>query len=135
MSLTAHRPARPVSSLVADDPMELAADLPHLPDGIILDPDVLQGAACGEDDLELFYPDPGDLETERAAKALCAGCPVREPCLEMALATGPGSRRTAPWQRARSPAPGTRGAEHGRPPARRRQRHGAGLGAVQDRRD
>jgi WhiB family redox-sensing transcriptional regulator len=88
MSLTAHRPARPVSSLVADDPMELAADLPRLPNGIILDPDVLQGAGCGEDDLELFYPDPGDLETEQAAKALCAGCPVREPCLEMALATG-----------------------------------------------
>jgi Transcription factor WhiB len=87
MTLTAHRPARLVSSLVADDPVELA-DLPHLPTGTTLDPEVLRDAACGEDDVELFYPEPGDLETERAAKQVCAGCPVREPCLEMALATG-----------------------------------------------
>lgn len=88
MTLTAHRPARPVSSLVADDPVELAADLPRLPRGVTLDPQVLRDAACGDEDLVLFYPDPGDLETEHAAKALCAGCPVREPCLEMALQTG-----------------------------------------------
>jgi WhiB family transcriptional regulator, redox-sensing transcriptional regulator len=88
MTLTAHRPARPVSSLVADDPAELAADLPRLPSGATLDPEVLRAAACGDQDLELFYPDPADLETERAAKRVCAGCPVREPCLEMALATG-----------------------------------------------
>jgi WhiB family redox-sensing transcriptional regulator len=88
MSLAVHRPARPVSSLVADDPVELAADLPRLPDGATLDPEVLRNAACGEADLELFYPDPGDLEAEQAAKALCASCPVRKPCLEMALATG-----------------------------------------------
>jgi hypothetical protein len=30
MSLAVHRPARLVSSLVADDPVELAADLPRL---------------------------------------------------------------------------------------------------------
>jgi WhiB family redox-sensing transcriptional regulator len=88
MTLTVHRPARPVSSLVADDPVELAADLPTLPHRVTLDPEVLRDAACGEQDLELFYPDPGDLETERAAKQVCAGCPVREPCLEMALRTG-----------------------------------------------
>jgi hypothetical protein len=87
MTLTAHRPARPVSSLVADDPVELAADLPRLPSGVTLDPEVLRDAACGEQDLELFYPEPGDTAAEQAAKALCAGCPVREPCLEMALAT------------------------------------------------
>ena len=56
MTLTAHRPARSVSCLVADDPAELAADLPGLPSGVTLDPVVLQGAACGPDDLELFYP-------------------------------------------------------------------------------
>jgi hypothetical protein len=33
MSLAVHRPARPVSSLLAEDPVELAADLPRLPSG------------------------------------------------------------------------------------------------------
>ncbi len=88
MTITAHRPARPVSSLVADDPVELAADLPRLPYGATLDPEVLRDAACGPDDLELFYPEPGDLEAEQAAKQVCAACPVQQPCLEMALATG-----------------------------------------------
>jgi len=88
MTLTVHRPARPVSSLVADDPVELAADLPRLPSGTTLDPEVLRGAACGSEDLELFYPEPGDLDGEQAAKRVCAACPVREPCLEMALQTG-----------------------------------------------
>jgi WhiB family redox-sensing transcriptional regulator len=88
MTLAAHRPARPLSSLQGEDPAEVAVALPGLPHGVTLDPQVLHGAACGDQDLELFYPDPGDLETERAAKQVCAGCPVREPCLEMALATG-----------------------------------------------
>jgi WhiB family transcriptional regulator, redox-sensing transcriptional regulator len=88
MSLTAHRPARPLSSLQGEDPAELAVALPGLPRGVTLDPEVLRGAGCGEQDLELFYPNPGDLETEQAAKRVCASCPVWEPCLEMALATG-----------------------------------------------
>jgi WhiB family transcriptional regulator, redox-sensing transcriptional regulator len=88
VTLTAHRPARPLSSLQGEDPAELDVSLPGLPHGVTLDPEVLRGAACGEQDLELFYPDPGDLETERAAKQVCAGCPVKQPCLEMALATG-----------------------------------------------
>src|ERR671913_995190 len=88
MTLTAHRPARSVSSLVADDPAELAADLPRLPRGVTLDPVVLQGAACGPEDLELFYPEPDDQAAEQAAKAVCATCPVRQPCLDRALATG-----------------------------------------------
>jgi WhiB family transcriptional regulator, redox-sensing transcriptional regulator len=88
MTLTAHRPARPLSSLQGEDPAEVAVALPGLPCGVTLDPEVLREAACGEEDLELFYPDPGDLETERAAKQVCAACPVRQPCLEMALATG-----------------------------------------------
>jgi WhiB family transcriptional regulator, redox-sensing transcriptional regulator len=87
MTLTTHRPARSVSSLVADDPAELA-DLPCLPRGITLDLKVLRDAACGEHDLELFYPEPDDTAAEHAAKQVCATCPVREPCLEMALATG-----------------------------------------------
>jgi WhiB family transcriptional regulator, redox-sensing transcriptional regulator len=88
MTLSAHRPARPLSSLQGEDPAEVAVGLPGLPRGVTLDPEVLRDTACGDQDLELFYPDPGDLETERAAKRVCAGCPVREPCLEMALQTG-----------------------------------------------
>ncbi len=88
MTLTSRRPARLLSSLQGDDPAELDVSLPGLPDGISLDPEVLRGAACGEDDLELFYPEPDDQAAEQAAKAICATCPVREPCLEMALATG-----------------------------------------------
>jgi len=88
MTLTAHRPARPLSSLQGEDPAELDVSLPGLPHSVTLDPEVLRGSACGDQDLELFYPDPGDLETERAAKQVCAACPVREPCLEMALRTG-----------------------------------------------
>jgi len=88
MTITVHRPARPVSSLLADDPVELAAALPRLPYGASLDPQVLRDAACGETDLELFYPDPGDTAAEQAAKQVCVACPVRQPCLQMALATG-----------------------------------------------
>jgi WhiB family redox-sensing transcriptional regulator len=88
MTVTARRPARSVSSLVGDDPVDLAADLPRLPRGVVLDLNVLQGAACGPEDLELFYPEPDDQTAEHAAKQVCATCPVREPCLDMALATG-----------------------------------------------
>ena len=87
MSLTAHRPARLVSSLLGDDPEELPADLPRLPAGVTLDPQVLQEAACGEQDLQLFYPKPGDQRAERAAKRICARCPVQQACLQMALDT------------------------------------------------
>ena len=88
MTLTAHRPARSVTSLVADDPVELTADLPRLPRGVTLDLEVLRDAACRPDDLELFYPEPDDQAAEQAAKAICAACPVKDACLEMALVTG-----------------------------------------------
>jgi WhiB family redox-sensing transcriptional regulator len=89
MTLTAHRPGRSVASLLVDDPADLAAsDLPRLPRGVTLDLEVLRHAACGEENLELFYPEPGDQAAEQAAKAICAACPVREACLDMALATG-----------------------------------------------
>jgi len=42
-------------------------------------------AACRGIDPEIFFPDeeaPGD-----TAKAVCVRCPVRQPCLEWALAT------------------------------------------------
>jgi WhiB family redox-sensing transcriptional regulator len=87
MTLMARRPARPLSSLQGDDPAGLAVGLPGLPHGTTLDPGVLRDAACGEQDLDLFHPEPGDTAAEQAAKAVSTACPVREPCLEMALAT------------------------------------------------
>jgi hypothetical protein len=47
---------------------------------------VLPGAACLGADPALFFPGPGDVESEAAAKAICAGCPVRVACLARALA-------------------------------------------------
>jgi WhiB family redox-sensing transcriptional regulator len=88
VSLIARRPARLLSSLQGDDSAELDVSLPGLPDGVTLDLEVLRDAACGEKDLELFYPEPDDQAAEQAAKAICAGCLVRDACLEMALATG-----------------------------------------------
>lgn len=50
-----------------------------------------QSAACRREDPELFFPigsvGAGAAEIQRA-KAVCAGCPVRRPCLAFALATG-----------------------------------------------
>lgn len=50
-------------------------------------------AACGPEKADLFFPEPGSLSRrewrrrEEAAKQVCAGCPVREPCLGEALLT------------------------------------------------
>jgi WhiB family redox-sensing transcriptional regulator len=48
-------------------------------------------AACRDHDPELFFPvtahGPG-LEQLAAAKAVCAGCPIRSACLRWALETG-----------------------------------------------
>lgn len=35
-----------------------------------------------------FFPDPDEIDKIRAAKALCAQCPVRRTCLDVALETG-----------------------------------------------
>ncbi len=44
-------------------------------------------ANCRGVDPELFHPERGtDPADVAAAKAVCAGCEVREPCLEEALA-------------------------------------------------
>jgi transcription factor WhiB len=45
---------------------------------------VLPGAACPGADPALFFPDPGDTETEARAVAICAGCPARAACYERA---------------------------------------------------
>jgi WhiB family redox-sensing transcriptional regulator len=48
-------------------------------------------AACSPADADLFFPEPGSLSRrewrrrERAAKAVCETCRVREACLEEAL--------------------------------------------------
>jgi WhiB family redox-sensing transcriptional regulator len=42
-------------------------------------------AACREVDPELFFPESGQVPQTAAAKAICAGCTVRGPCLEAAL--------------------------------------------------
>lgn len=48
-------------------------------------------AACSALDTNLFFPDPesddNPLPQIAAAKAICAGCPVRQSCLEFAIRT------------------------------------------------
>jgi WhiB family transcriptional regulator, redox-sensing transcriptional regulator len=48
-------------------------------------------AACATVDPELFFPETGQVPQAAAAKAVCAGCVVRGPCLEAAL-HGPQAR-------------------------------------------
>ncbi|HTX63543.1 MAG TPA: WhiB family transcriptional regulator [Acidimicrobiales bacterium] len=44
-------------------------------------------AACRGIDVEIFFPETeDDAESEAAAKAVCEMCPVRQACLEHALA-------------------------------------------------
>ncbi|MCW2900390.1 MAG: whiB1 [Streptosporangiaceae bacterium] len=66
-----------------------------------------QNAACRAADPELFFPTaeagPAHAEQVAAAKAVCAGCPVRTPCLEFAstaLAHGIAGGMTADERRA-----------------------------------
>ncbi|MEV7182681.1 WhiB family transcriptional regulator [Kitasatospora sp. NPDC093102] len=74
---TPHLAARPAATVLAE----------YRPDG---DGD-LRGAACAGADTNLFYPDPEEIGAEaaewagRRAKMICAGCPVRTMCLELAL--------------------------------------------------
>jgi WhiB family redox-sensing transcriptional regulator len=42
-------------------------------------------AACRDADPELFFPEQGQLPQAAAAKEVCAGCTVRQPCLDAAL--------------------------------------------------
>ncbi|MGN6089035.1 MAG: WhiB family transcriptional regulator [Actinomycetes bacterium] len=45
---------------------------------------------CTQEDPELFFPvgtGPEAIEQTRRAKAICDRCPVREPCLDYAIAT------------------------------------------------
>lgn len=42
-------------------------------------------AACIGTPPSVFYPERGDKATVRQAKAICASCPVLDPCLDDAL--------------------------------------------------
>lgn len=48
---------------------------------------ILSAAACRDGDVptEVFYPMPADDAAADAAKAVCAGCRVRQGCLEYAV--------------------------------------------------
>ncbi|MFO7300611.1 MAG: WhiB family transcriptional regulator [Actinomycetes bacterium] len=47
-----------------------------------------EAAACRSRPEVDFFPSREDSTSIARAKAVCAGCPVREPCLEWALVTG-----------------------------------------------
>ncbi|MDQ2811534.1 MAG: WhiB family transcriptional regulator [Actinomycetota bacterium] len=44
------------------------------------------GAACRAADPEMFFPEPGQDDSE--ARAICAACPIRVGCYDLARATG-----------------------------------------------
>lgn len=51
-------------------------------------PDWFDEAACRGMDSDVFFSGRGEVDKMREAKATCARCPVREPCLEHALYNG-----------------------------------------------
>jgi WhiB family transcriptional regulator, redox-sensing transcriptional regulator len=56
---------------------------------LMWEPDVnwREDAACTGVNSDLFFPASEDEEASEAAKAICEQCPVREACLQYALAT------------------------------------------------
>jgi hypothetical protein len=74
----------PLAERLAATTRQLAGPPPPVParDG---ERDWRLEAACANVDPELFFPDPGQAPQAAAAKAICAGCTVRGPCLEAAL--------------------------------------------------
>jgi WhiB family transcriptional regulator, redox-sensing transcriptional regulator len=44
--------------------------------------------ACADEDPELFFPEPGQVEQAREAKKVCAACPIRTACESYALRHG-----------------------------------------------
>ena len=51
-----------------------------------MDRSFMAAGRCVGLDPDLFHPARGDMGTIAEAKAVCAGCPVREACLDYALA-------------------------------------------------
>jgi WhiB family transcriptional regulator, redox-sensing transcriptional regulator len=74
----------PLAERLASTNRELASPPPPTPpaDG---ERDWRLDAACATVDPELFFPEPGQAPQAAQAKAVCAGCAVRGPCLEAAL--------------------------------------------------
>lgn len=70
------------------DPADLIAG-PYIPPGAVIAewrralPDWRNQAACHDHPLAMFFPAQG--EPTRPAQTICAGCPVRQPCLADAL--------------------------------------------------
>jgi WhiB family transcriptional regulator, redox-sensing transcriptional regulator len=64
---------------------QLASPPPPVPPGDGRERDWRLDAACATVDPELFFPEPGQAPQATAAKAVCAGCAVRGPCLEQAM--------------------------------------------------
>lgn len=52
---------------------------------VVLDFPDLPGAACATADPDVFYPGQNEPKKVAAARAVCAGCPVREACLSWSL--------------------------------------------------
>jgi hypothetical protein len=50
----------------------------------------LAQAACRDQDPELFFPERGHARQGTAAKQVCAACPVREPCRDLAVRAASG---------------------------------------------
>jgi WhiB family transcriptional regulator, redox-sensing transcriptional regulator len=82
--LRAHHGQPPLAERLAATNQQLASPPPPLAPGDG-ERDWRLEAACREVDPELFFPEPGQVPQAAAAKAVCAGCAVRGPCLEQAL--------------------------------------------------
>jgi WhiB family redox-sensing transcriptional regulator len=50
----------------------------------------LAQAACRDTDPELFFPERGHSRQGQAAKQICAGCPVQQPCRDLAVKAASG---------------------------------------------
>lgn len=74
MTLPLRGDIRPIAAPARHIPFDL--DLPMRP--------WEKDAACAETDPEAFFPDVG--ESTKYAKAICQSCPVRQECLDDALA-------------------------------------------------
>jgi hypothetical protein len=80
----------PLAERLASTNRQLASPPPPVSPGVG-ERDWRLETACAQVDPELFFPDPGQAPQAAAAKQVCAGCPVRGPCLEAAV-HGPQAR-------------------------------------------
>ncbi|HEX8132722.1 MAG TPA: WhiB family transcriptional regulator [Actinomycetes bacterium] len=81
----------PLGERLAAAHQQLASPPPPLVERADGERDWRLDAACAHVDPELFFPETGQVPQAATAKAVCAGCAVRGPCLEAAL-HGPQAR-------------------------------------------